>query len=387
MHALFFNVIGSGHVNPTLPVVDALCRRGDRVTYFTSPKRRAAVESVGATYHNYGYDGFTVADYHPKSFFPLQLLPAAVGILPYLLEESRRLAPDLIVTDTMAPWGLVVAKVLGLPVVASVSTLALTHEDVHRAMGGLNVDDENRRAIDLLASRYDARFDERELGVHFAANNLVYTTAQFNPPIAPGPHHFEFVGPMVQRPTDVGDFPLDAFRAFQGTRIYVSMGTVLGEMMRLGEAFYAPFFEAWGGRDDHLVVVSTGDGVDLTTLRAPGNFIVRRSVPQLEILRHADVFVTHAGMNSMSEALYHGVPMIALPGFGDQPVNAARLTELGTGLTLDSRNLDATTLHRALDRISREPSFRQAALSVSREFRAAGGPAQAVAFLDSVQAR
>ena len=50
---------------------------------------------------------------------------------------------------------------------------------------------------------------------------------------------------------------------------------------------------------------------------------------QLEVLQHADVFVTHGGMNSSSEALYYGVPLVVIPVTGDQPFVAKRLTEVG----------------------------------------------------------
>ncbi len=45
----------------------------------------------------------------------------------------------------------------------------------------------------------------------------------------------------------------------------------------------------------------------------PTNFIVRNYEPQLEVLQHAKLFITHGGMNSTSEGLYYGVPLIVLP--------------------------------------------------------------------------
>lgn len=70
MHVAFFNVLGSGHVNPTLPVVRALVARGDKVTYFTYPERKGDVEGAGAEFHNYGSDDFRVSQFHPDGDFP-----------------------------------------------------------------------------------------------------------------------------------------------------------------------------------------------------------------------------------------------------------------------------------------------------------------------------
>ena len=51
------------------------------------------------------------------------------------------------------------------------------------------------------------------------------------------------------------------------------------------------------------------------------------------------LFVTHCGMTGILEAVYHSVPMLALPIFGDQPDNAARLVERGLALKVDRSGL------------------------------------------------
>ncbi len=51
------------------------------------------------------------------------------------------------------------------------------------------------------------------------------------------------------------------------------------------------------------------------------------TAPQLAVLKQADVFVTHGGMNSVSEALVHGVPMVVVPFISDQLTNAQRIAD------------------------------------------------------------
>ena len=70
---------------------------------------------------------------------------------------------------------------------------------------------------------------------------------------------------------------------------------------------------------------------------APANVLIVPWFPQHDLLAHSKtvVFVTHCGMTGVLEAVYHGVPMLALPIFGDQPDNAARLVERGLALRLD----------------------------------------------------
>ena len=59
--------------------------------------------------------------------------------------------------------------------------------------------------------------------------------------------------------------------------------------------------------------------------------------PQHDLLAHPKtaLFVTHCGMTGILESVYHSVPMLALPIFGDQPDNAARLVERGLALWVD----------------------------------------------------
>ena len=53
------------------------------------------------------------------------------------------------------------------------------------------------------------------------------------------------------------------------------------------------------------------------------------------MLPHCDLFIGHAGLNSVKESISYGVPMLLLPFFGDQHFIARRCQELGLGTILD----------------------------------------------------
>ena len=56
------------------------------------------------------------------------------------------------------------------------------------------------------------------------------------------------------------------------------------------------------------------------------------------------LFITHGGLLSTEEGLYHKVPMLVMPGFGDQFSNAARAERMGYGRQLLWNNLDQDNL-------------------------------------------
>jgi UDP:flavonoid glycosyltransferase YjiC (YdhE family) len=120
--------------------------------------------------------------------------------------------------------------------------------------------------------------------------------------------------------------------------VYVSFGTVVwryftNEALRALEVLSTAL-----GRLEHVrAIVSLGgapiDDEARAALARP-NVAIERYVDQWNVLRDADLFVTHHGMNSTHEAIFHGVPMVSYPFFWDQPALARRCQELGLALPL-----------------------------------------------------
>ncbi|XP_035692514.1 UDP-glucuronosyltransferase 2C1-like [Branchiostoma floridae] len=84
-------------------------------------------------------------------------------------------------------------------------------------------------------------------------------------------------------------------------------------------------------------------------------------LPQNDLLGHRKTraFVTHAGYNGLCEALYHGVPVVCLPLYGDQPANAARVVARGLGVKLDFGTVTADKLYQAVIHVLTNNSLSQ----------------------------
>ena len=105
------------------------------------------------------------------------------------------------------------------------------------------------------------------------------------------------------------------------------------------------------------------------------------SVDQMAVLSIADAFITHCGMNSASEGLYFGVPLVLFPQTPEQDAVAKRTEELGAGIRLKS--ISEEDILDALNQVLNDPKYKEGAAKVSGSFKACGGRAEAKAFLES----
>ncbi|XP_034669970.1 UDP-glucuronosyltransferase 2B20 [Drosophila subobscura] len=101
------------------------------------------------------------------------------------------------------------------------------------------------------------------------------------------------------------------------------------------------------------------------------NILYKKWLPQDDILAHPKLklFITHAGKGGMAEAQYHGVPMLALPVFADQPGNADKIVENGYGLRLELTSLDVKEFKEAINDIVNNPKYAQKVKTFSKLYR------------------
>lgn len=110
-------------------------------------------------------------------------------------------------------------------------------------------------------------------------------------------------------------------------------------------------------------------------------------LPQRAMLAQADLCVTHAGLNTVLDALAAGRPMLCVPVAFDQPGVAARVAHHGAGLKLRRRRLTAASVEAAMRRLLDEPRFAEASRRLGAEIAAAGGCERAADIVERVAAR
>jgi len=111
---------------------------------------------------------------------------------------------------------------------------------------------------------------------------------------------------------------------------------------------------------------------------------VRQTVPQPAVLRIADAFVSHAGMGSCSEALWYGVPTVAIPQAVDQPANAAQLEAIGVGRHLTADPPTPGEIRDAILEVAADPQIRLRLDAIREELQRIGGPGYAADAIEDV---
>ena len=96
-------------------------------------------------------------------------------------------------------------------------------------------------------------------------------------------------------------------------------------------------------------------------------------MPQPLLLSHCDVFVTHAGFNSVKESLIAGVPMVAIPITADQPYCADRCAALGVAEVIAPDRRKPDVVRAATLRVLGNSSYRTNAIEFRRQMLALPG--------------
>ncbi len=89
-------------------------------------------------------------------------------------------------------------------------------------------------------------------------------------------------------------------------------------------------------KNDLCVIVS--NNTDYKILRDYYNkqkelVYIDKFIPQQFVLKNSDLFISSAGQNSIIEAIYHKIPILAMPLTSEQKLNGLLIEESGIGLT------------------------------------------------------
>lgn len=381
----FFCIPAHGHTNPMLPVAAELVKRKNRVRFYSFDEFQEKILATGAEFVS--CDAFLpeLTAREEKGIktvstteMTVQDIRITLRMDGFLEEEFKSFRPDVVYTDSVCFWGKLNAWKHHVPLVVSTSTFAfnqLSSQYMKNSPGELadmilGLPRVSRELKTLEPYGYHVKNALALIRSDNQTDSVVYTSRRFQPYAESFSDHYAFVGPSVFSKT-VPD------KTKERPLVYISLGTVINDR----PDFYTKCIEALGDQNID-VVISCGNAIDREALGAlPGNIQVYPYVNQLELLSRADVFLTHCGMNSVSESLYMAAPMVLYPQTSEQKAVARRVAELGAGTVL--RDDSAGGIRTAVQEILSSPAYGKAAESCSTDFRSCSGAAGAAEFIEN----
>ena len=382
MKIAWFCIPAHGHTNPTLGLVKALTEAGHKIYYFSFEMFRAKIESAGAIFipcdgYDFDMEDKENADRVGKDqAFAVELLVSSTLALDEMVTDKiRELQPDVIVADSIAYWGKLAAMKHGIPFVSSTTTFAFNRYSSKYMKHGVletlkmlfSMPKVNKQIKRLQEKGYPVKGLLDIVQNDNDTNTVVYTSKYFQPCSDTFSEKYHFIGPSIRPITD-------SYEKKAKKTVYISMGTV-----NQNREFYRNCLSVLGNTD-YQVIISMGTNTDHFDV-VPDNIEIYESVDQMAVLSIADAFITHCGMNSASEGLYFGVPLILFPQTPEQDAVARRVEELGAGIRLAS--IDEEDVLKAVTQVIEEKNFKHGADKVSESFKNSGGIKEAVSFIES----
>lgn len=383
-------MLGHGHVNPTIGIVRELINRGENVTYIAGEEFRDKIEKTGAKFigHKNLFDLSSLIT-SSLNLETNEKLLNALNTFKEIIEEIFKLDEnfDYIIYDSSFILGEEVGRVLNIPTISSSSIFAI-NEKIIKSLLDLPISQEfklkmegakpkikeilsSHNYVDFvneLQEKYNIKFPSMvDRSGKKGMLNIVYTSKYFQPYSESFDESYKFIGSSVIDRKESIDFDLSNNE--DKKVIYISLGTIFNNSIE----FYECCFKAFCNMNVK-VIMSVGRKIDISIFKnIPSNFIVRNYVPQLEVLKYADVFITHGGMNSTNEGLYFNIPLILIPQSVDQPFVANRVAELGAGIVIEKNRITPEALNKCVAEILSDDNFKINSEKIGESLREAGG--------------
>ncbi|GGW81725.1 UDP glycosyltransferase [Streptomyces lucensis JCM 4490] len=394
-HIAFFNIPADGHLNPNLAFAAELVRRGHRVSFSIDEQHAPQVRATGARPVVYETT-FPRADRGER--FPLHdvtamsslFLEEAIAVLPQQRKAFADDRPDVVLYDYAALSAQVLAHEWGVPAVRLSPTRVSSRtweEDLAPFYASVAEDEK------WLAYRRRFRRWLDDAGIGMSVDDFLYVgitdhcvvtiPRQFQADAAELGADHTFVGPVVREQDHQESWVPPA-----GGRpvLLVAFGTIAPEVPQV-QQIYFECLEAFADSPWH-VVMSIGAQLDPELFgEPPANIELLPQAPQLQILEHADAFVTHAGMGSVMEAIQHTIPMVAVPMGFDQTENARVIERLGIGTSVPFEGVTGQEIREAVDGVRGDPEVGRRLEALREDVRRAGGARAAADAVESLLAR
>ena len=401
-----------GHLNPLAALARELQSRGHHVTFLQIPDLELKVQLEGVNFYPIGqsiYRPGSIAETFAQlgKLSNKEALRYSLNLCQQMVEIICQDAPkaiaatgiEALIVDQLEPAGETVAQYLDLPFIC-VSCAQVIHRraDVPPFFTSWSYDNtqwakiRNQIAYSVLdrscqpilraINHYRKQWKLRDYCHIYADNSRLAHISQqpiaFEFPICDLPSYLHYVGPLRNPSPQLVSFPYE--KLTKQPMIYASLGSVQNTKYSIFHCIAA----ACVGLDVQLVIAH-GGGLNAQAVKSlPGSPLVVKYAPQPDVLAHANLTITHAGMNTTLDSLRYGVPLVAIPITFEQPGTGARIRATGVGEVLSLSKLNTSSLRLTIKRVLSENSYRKNALRIQQSISMAGGAKLAANIIEQV---
>jgi MGT family glycosyltransferase len=337
-----------GHFNRLKSLISGMNRRGITAHVFTHRNFEPQVTRAGGIFFDL-FAKYSLEEADDISFpVPCRFVSYAATYARQICHDVEKIQPSLVIHDTFAVIGRLVAELLGIP---RVNVCAGHNMNPARFLELLQKDPRVKLSSKWLHAVKELResYSMTDASPFSYVSSLSpYLNIYCEPPEFLDEGEREVFEPIAF----YGSLPSSEeiqsnhqgkrmyFRADSGDRlkVYVSFGTVIWRSYTNSALRALTTLAGTLNRMESVqAIISLGmakiSNETLAALAGP-NVSVQTYVDQWRMLQEADVFFTHQGMNSTHEAIFHRVPMVSYPFFMDQPSLAEKCQQFGLAIPL-----------------------------------------------------
>lgn len=203
-----------------------------------------------------------------------------------------------------------------IPKAISICTLVISQEQSYTKNK-----EKRMREINKVSKKFNIKIED-SLSCHYFGKKkykFILTSKLFHPHVINDT--FYFLGPSID------DRPIDNTFNFKKEEnknlIYISLGTIFYNNLD----YFKKSIEAFRTLKEFQVIISIGKKNNVEDIGdLPDNIFAFNYVPQIQVLKQTDIFITHGGFNSINESLFlNNLPVIVIPQELDQYHNANQI--------------------------------------------------------------
>lgn len=378
---VFIGLSAAGHINPTLAIVKELILRGEDVVYIAANKYKDLLTTVGCKQIEFKYSRFLFGAHHlnskvkrtEKEFLNdikhfYKSIEHQMTLANKLKQLIQNLDADYIIHDSTIFYIKYICSELNIPCISSVTLFVLNEKAFVKSKTLLsdfyNVYLENNPeyVIDCIKQieldcyyKYGYKHDYLDNSMTKQGLNIVYTSKEFQPysDLLDNSYHFAGNNLCYRQSLE----PKNEYNIPKKQKvILISFGSIISDNKNLIN-FYSKMMKYFKNYNATFIL-NIGQLHSSIFDFIPNNFILTNGINQLGVLNISDLFITHGGINSVSEAIQLNTPMIAIPQAMDQFLVAEQIEKFNIGRKIESNNINFDELESFVSKILKSPHYK-----------------------------